>query len=95
MFVTFCTFLAGQNIQYTLLDVTSPVLGISFILILLRLNSDEAGSVVVSGNHVASQRGAQSIYPLQSINVNVSQHTEVDSDVEGKTAAKGPYGDIV
>ena len=94
MTATFFTFLAGQNIQYTLLDITSPVLGISFVLILLRLNSDTSGSVVAS-SHATSHRGAQSIYPLQSISVNVSQHTEVDSEVESKTATKGPYGDMV
>lgn len=93
MTVTFCTLLGNQNIQYTLLDATSPVLGISFVLILLRLNVNKFGSAAAS-SHATSQRGTQGIYPLRSINVKVSQHAEVDSEVEGETAAKGSYGDM-
>ena len=93
MTVTFFTFLGKQNIQYTLLDMTSPIFGISFVLIVLRLNFDKFGSVVTS-THATSQRGAQGVYPLQSITVKVSQHTEVDSEAEGKTPVNGPYGDM-
>ena len=93
MTVTFCAFLGKQNIQYTLLDTTSPVFGISFVLIVLRLNLDTFGSAATSA-HATSQRGAQGVYPLQSITVKVSQHTEVDSEVEGKTSVQGPYGGI-
>lgn len=93
MMVTFCAFLGKQNIQYTLLDATSPLFGISFVLIALRLNFDRFG-LGTGSSHVASQRGVQGIYPLRSISVHVSQHTEIDSDVEGKAATKGPYGDM-
>ena len=93
MTVTFCAFLGKQNIQYALLDMTSPIFGISFVLIVLRLNLDKFGSVSTN-THATSQHGAQGVYPLQSISVKVSRHTEVDSEVEGKTSAKGPYGDM-
>jgi len=84
---TFCAFLAGSNIQYTLLDATSPVIGISFVLILLRLNLKTPGSTVNSSG-MGSQRGPQSTYPLRSINVNASQHVDVDLGMEGKIAGK-------
>ena len=94
MTVIFCTFLGNQVITFAILDVTIPIVGISFVLILLRLNSYKSGSVAAS-SHAGSQRGAKGVYPLQPITVNVSRHTDVDSDVEGKMATKGPYGDMV
>lgn len=93
MTVTFATFLGRDNIQYSLLDATSPITGISFVMILLRLNIDKQESTATSGN-INSQRGALSNYPLRSITVNVSRHVDVDSDMERKTADKGSYGDV-
>ncbi|KAF9650628.1 hypothetical protein BDM02DRAFT_3220464 [Thelephora ganbajun] len=93
MTVTFATFLGGYNIQYCLLDTTSPIIGISFVLILLRLNFNKHGSSTTSNNTI-SQRGASSNYPLRSISVNVAQHVDIDSDLESKTAGKGSYGDM-
>jgi len=92
MTVTFATFLGGYNIQYTLLDVTSPVVGISFLLILLRLNFSKYGlgtsSRNTSGNHYRDSTN----YPLRSISVNVAQRVDGDSDLESKTAGGGSYG---
>lgn len=92
MTVTFATFLAGYNIQYTLLDTTSPVIGISFLLILLRLNFDKHETSTLSRDTI-SKRGASTNYPLRSINVSVSRHVDVDSDLESKTIGKSSYGD--
>ena len=88
MTVTFITFLTGQNIQYTLLDATSPVIGISFLLILLRLNFDKHGTSTASGDTI-SQRGASTNYPLRSINVSVAQHVDVDSELSESKFDKG------
>lgn len=90
--VTFCAFLAGSNIQYALLDATSPVIGISFVLILLRLNLNKPGSTVNSSG-TTSQRGPQSTYPLRSININTTQHVDVDLDMENKIAGKSSCSD--
>jgi len=94
MTVTFATFLAGSNIQYTLLDATSPVIGISFLLIMLRLNLNRHGSTTAS-NNTFNQRGASSgSYPLRPINVSVAQRVDVDLDLENGTAGKRSYGDV-
>ena len=95
MTVTFATFLAGYNIQYFFLDTTSPVIGISFLLILLRLNSNNHGLATASSNAIGQRAGALTNFPLRSINVNVSQHVNVNSDVESKAAVKGSYGDML
>jgi len=92
MLTTFATFLAGYNIQYSLLDATSPVIGISFLMILLRLNFDEHGSNSNSSSAV-SQRGGSNNYPLRSISVSVAHHTDTDSVVECKIASRRSYGD--
>ena len=81
MTLTFATFLAGYNIQYTLLDITSPVIGISFMLILLRLNADKHGSRT-SGSGASGQPGALTNYPLRSISFAVAKHVNDDSDLE-------------
>jgi len=93
MTVTFITFLGGFNVQYTLLDATSPVVGISFLLIMLRLTFNRHTTPNASNNTI-SQRGASSNYPLRSINVNVAQHIDVDSDLESKAAGKRSYSDM-
>ena len=95
MTVTYATFLAGYNIQYFFLDATSPVIGISFLLILLRLSSKNHGSATASSNAIGQRAGASTNFPLRSINVNVSQHVDVDSDVESNAAVKGSYGEMV
>jgi len=92
MTLTFGAFLGGHNIQYTFLDATSPIIGISFVLIMLRLNSNNHGSSTAS-NSMVNQRSTT--YPLRSISVNVAKHVDVDSDQESKTGGKGSYGDPV
>ena len=87
MTVTFVTFLAGPNIQYTLLDTTSPVTGISFLLIVLRLNFSKHGSTTAS-NNTFNRREASSNDPLRLISVNV------DSELESNTAEKRSYGGV-
>jgi len=93
MLATFLSFVASNNVQYTLADATSPVIGISFLLIMLRLALDKQGATVVSNNTI-SQRGPSSNYPLRSINVNVAQSVDIDSDLEAKGAGRPSYGDI-
>ena len=92
MTITFCSFLAGHNIQYTFLDITSPIIGISFLLILLRLSSNKQGTSTAS-NSAANQRSAN--YPLRTISVNVAKHVDVDSDIESRNGGKGSYGGAV
>jgi len=92
MLTTFATFLAGYNIQYSLLDATSPVIGISFLMILLRLNFNKHGSNNSSSN-TASQRGGSNNYPLRSINVSVAHHTDTDSVLESKVTGRRSYGE--
>jgi len=71
---TFATYEAGNNVQYGILDATSPIMGISFTLILLRLNwNRNVGSSQIGSSKV------QPTYPLRSINVTVSQHVDGDS----------------
>lgn len=93
MTLTFATFLAGYNIQYTLLDATSPVIGISFLMILLRLNFNKYGPNSTSRETV-SQRGTAHSYPLRSINIGVAQHVEGESDFDSKPPGKRSYGDM-
>lgn len=94
MLVTFSTFLAGYNIQYSLLDATSPVIGISFLLILLRLNFNKHAGTNSSSRETASQRGGGSNnYPLRAINVDVAHHADTDSELESKDAGRPSYGD--
>ena len=64
-------------------------MGASFLLILLRLNL--AHGLNASSSDGAGQRAVSGSYPLRSINVNVSQHVDVDSDMERKTPDKESY----
>ena len=94
MALTFGTFLAGLNVQYTFLDATSPVIGISFLLILLRLNVNKPGSSTVT--HSATGRGGTTMsYPLRTINVSVARQIDIDSDLESKAGGKRSYGDAI
>ena len=92
MLITFATFLAGYNIQYSLLAATSPVIGISFLMILLRLNPNNHGSNS-TGNVVVSQRGGSNNYPLRPISVSVALHTDGESVLESKVETGHSYGD--
>jgi len=92
MLATFSTFLAGYNIQYSLLDATSPVIGISFLLILLRLNVNKHGSTSTSGG-TASQRGGSNNYPLRSVNITVAHRIDTESELESKDASRSSYGE--
>ena len=91
MTATFVTFLGDYSIQYTLLDATSPVIGISFVLILLRLNFNKHGSSTISSDRI-SQGGAPTSHRLRTISVNVSKHVVVDSDVDSTDPGKDSYG---
>lgn len=93
MTVTFATFLGGYNIQYTLLDATSPIIGISFVLILLRSNINKHESSTSSTT--ISQRGASPNYPLQSTSFIVPKHIDVDSDLEIRSVGRSSYDDAV
>lgn len=93
MTVTFATFIGGHNIRYSLLDATSPVIGISFLLILLRLNFDKYRSST-SSSHITNPCGASTNYPLRAISVNVVQCINVDSDSESKATGRDSYGDV-
>lgn len=93
MTAIFSTFLAGSNLHYTFVDATSPVIGISFLLIMLRLNFDKHETTTLSGDTIG-KRGASTNYPLRPINVNVSQRVDVDSDLESKAIDKSSYGDM-
>ena len=65
-------------------------MGASFLLILLRLNL--AHELTVSSYDGAGQRAVSTNYPLRTINVNVAQHVEVDSDLERKNPNRNSYG---
>ena len=90
MTLTFITFLAGYNIQYTLLDAMSPVIGISFVLILLRLNPDKHGSNIFDSHATGSTN-----YPIRSISITVAKHVDVDSDLESRCPDNGSSGHIM
>jgi len=91
MGLTFITFLAGNTIQYSFADATSPVIGISFLLIMLRLAIDKEASTSIPSNHSANHRGTASTYPLRAINVSVSQHVDIDADLESKGDSRRSY----
>jgi len=91
MLTTFVTFLAGYNIQYSLMDATSPVIGISFLMIMLRSNFNKHGSNSTTSGTV-SHRGGSNNRPLRSINVSVAHHTNTDSVLESKVTSGRSYG---
>lgn len=96
MAVTFTTFLAGSNIQYTFLDATSPIIGVSFLLILLRSYLKKYRSATTGSDPVGRRGVPVNSDPLLSVSVSVAQHLEVVSLVmEDTTAGKGPRGDVV
>ena len=91
---TFGTFLAGSNVQYTLLDAASPVIGISFVLILLRLNHTGPQSTGPSTS-APSPSGTLNKPPNRPINVKVTEHVDIDSDTKSKGSGKGSCDDMV
>jgi hypothetical protein len=91
---TFGAFLAGSNVQYTLLDAASPVIGISFVLILLRLNHAGPQSTGASTN-APTPPGTMTKPPIRPISVSVTEHSDTDSDAKSKNSGKGPYDDMV
>ena len=83
MIAAFASFLAGSNLQYTLIDVMSPVIGISFTLILLRLNINKRGS------NTSNTDMTGPTYPIRTISIAVAKHVDVDSDLENRCPGKG------
>ena len=89
---TFVTFLADFINQYSLLDAVSPVIGIFFLMILLRFNFNKRGPSSTTSATVSQDVGSNN-YLLRSVNVRVAHHTDTDSIVESKVASRRSYDD--
>ncbi|KAG1757224.1 hypothetical protein EDB19DRAFT_1900765 [Suillus lakei] len=87
------TFFIGSNGQYTMLDIITPIVGITFCLIILQVHFDVGGNSPTEKPTEARsitttlfrERGVQEGFSMDPMTVYIAEETEiVQSDIMGR-----------
>ncbi|KAI0028901.1 hypothetical protein K488DRAFT_57565 [Vararia minispora EC-137] len=103
--VTFVSYLAHSNLQFPSLDASSPVIGIVFCLIIVRIrlfgntHFHVAGASAVASADAMRSKTRASVHRMETLAVSVHREIEVvgegsalaETPGEGKTAADGKW----
>uniref|UniRef100_A0A8H8CG87 Uncharacterized protein n=1 Tax=Psilocybe cubensis TaxID=181762 RepID=A0A8H8CG87_PSICU len=95
------TYQLGSNAQYTVLDLTSPLIGITFTIIILRVSlgiSTKQLSTYSSNHNLTGGPSRPTDIRFQQrsmpVNVKVSHLVEMDNGSNGYSSAKGTVEDV-
>ncbi|KAH7906431.1 hypothetical protein BJ138DRAFT_635681 [Hygrophoropsis aurantiaca] len=83
LFTALVCFVCGNNGQYVVLDMITPIISIAFYMVLIRVgiskNARNSPTTVRSGENSQTLQSSQQ-YPLQPVQVHISQFTERNKD---------------